>query len=244
MATVAERRGRSRRRGAARRARGRPARAELSREAILRAALAVSDREGLEGLTLRKIAAELGASPMGVYRHFRNKAEILAELVDLVIGLYDVTHQRADPRQAWEPWVRETFCAMRRALLAHPAIIPLLGAAAVEGDNALVVMEEVLGVLRAAGFGQLAAPIFHTLMSFTIGAAAIEGSMRTRASRGDEEDSAEPLRRLRLLFELAPRSRYPHIVESAGQLASFASEEQFRFGLDRILAAAPRSHQN
>jgi AcrR family transcriptional regulator len=111
MAAVTGKRGRGA--GAARRARGRPARAVLSREAILRAALDVTDREGLEGLTLRKIAAELGASPMGVYRHFRNKAEILGELVDLVIGLYDVTHQRADPDGAWEPW--ESYrCSARR----------------------------------------------------------------------------------------------------------------------------------
>jgi AcrR family transcriptional regulator len=240
----------SRGRAAAGRARGDSARAALSREAILRAALDVTDREGLEGLTLRKIAAALDASPMGVYRHFLNKAEILSELVDLVIGLYDVTHQRDDADSAWEPWVRETFCAMRRALLAHPAIIPLLGAAAVEGKNALVVMEEVLAVLRAAGFGRAAAPVFHTLMSYTIGAAAIESSMLAHASRGEEEDAVEPLRRLRLLFELAPRSRYPHVVESSRQLASFASEKQFLFGLDRILASAggkggsstPRGH--
>ena len=224
--------------GAARPGRGRSARAALSREAILRAALAVSDREGLDGLTLRKIAAELGASPMGVYRYFRNKAEIVGELVDLVIGLYDVTHRHGEPADAWKPWVRETFCAMRRALLAHPAIIPLLGAATVEGKNALVVMEEVLAVLRAAGFEEQAAPIFHTLISFTIGAVAIESSLLARASRGDEEDAAEPLRRLRLRFELAPRGRYPHVVKSSAQLAGFASERQFRSGLDRILASA------
>jgi TetR/AcrR family tetracycline transcriptional repressor len=244
MAAVTRERGRGRaaaRRGrgdSERRARADSGRAALSREAILRAALDVTDREGLEGLTLRKIAAALGASPMGVYRHFRNKAEILGELVDLVIGLYDVTHHDGDPEAAWEPWVRETFCAMRRALLAHPAIIPLLGAAAVEGKNALVVMEEVLAVLRAAGFGRAAAPIFHTLMSYTIGAAAIESSMLARASRGEGGDDVEPLRRLRLLFELAPRDRYPHVVESSGQLAGFASEKRFLFGLDRILASA------
>ena len=79
MAAPAEKRGRG---GAGARRSGRAA---LSRDAILQAALAVADREGLAGLTLRKIAAELGASPMGVYRHFHNKAEILGELVDLVI---------------------------------------------------------------------------------------------------------------------------------------------------------------
>jgi AcrR family transcriptional regulator len=238
---AAARKKRGRGRAAPRRAPGKAARASLSREAILRAALGVTDRDGLEGLTLRKIAAELDASPMGVYRHFRNKAEILSELVDVVIGLYDVTRRGEAADDAWDAWVCETFCAMRRALLAHPAIIPLLGTAVVEGDNALAVLEEVLAVLDSAGLGRAAAPLFHTLMSYTIGAAALESSLLTHASQGEEEETGELLRRVRLLFELAPRGRYPHVVESSAQLASLASEEQFRFGLERILASAQGS---
>jgi len=216
-------------------------RAALSRDAILRAALATADREGLEGLSLRKIAAELDASPMGVYRHFYNKAEILSELVDHVIGLYDVTHRCEYSDDIWDRWVRETFCAMRRALLDHPAIIPLLGAAALEGQNALSVLEEVLDVLRRAGLGRAAAPLFHTLMSYTIGAVAIESPMSSRAAAGDADDvegTGERLRQATRLFERAPRDQYPNVVESAGQLAHFASEEQFLAGLDRILASA------
>jgi AcrR family transcriptional regulator len=207
----------------------------LSREAILRAALEIADRDGLGGLTMRKIAGRLGASPMGVYRHFRNKAEIVGGLVDLVIGDYDVTNHQ---ESSWTEWVRETFLQMKRALCAHPGIIPLLGAAGFSGANALGVVERVLDVLRSAGLGNGSAPLFHTLMSYTIGAVAIERSAFSQAVAEEESSLDEQLRRTQLLLELAPRSSYPNVVESAAQLARFVTDESFVAGLDRILSGA------
>jgi AcrR family transcriptional regulator len=209
-------------------------RATLSGEAILRAALHVADRDGLGGLTVRKIASHLGASPMGVYRHFRNKAEIVGGLVDLVIGDYDVTNHE---EQSWTEWVRETFLQMKRALCAHPGILPLLGGAAFSGTNALGVLERVLDVLRSAGLGDAAAPLFHTLMGYTIGAVAIESSAFAQTAREKELDVEEQLRRTQLSFELVPRSTYPNVVASAPQLARFAMDDHFINGLDRILAS-------
>ena len=205
----------------------------LSREAILRAALEIADRDGLGGLTMRKIAGRLGASPMGVYRHFRNKAEIVGGLVDLVIGDYDVTNHQ---ERGWSEWVRETFLQMKRALCAHPGIIPLLGAAGFSGANALGVVERVLDVLRRAGLGNGSAPLFHTLMSYTIGAVAIESSAFSQTSGEEESSMDERLRRTQLLLELAPRSSYPNVVASAPQLARFVTDESFVAGLDRILS--------
>jgi len=201
----------------------------------LRSALDVADRDGLGGLTMRKIAGQLGASPMGVYRHFRNKAEIVDGLVDLVIGDYDVTNHQD---RSWSEWVRETFLQMKRALCAHPGIIPLLGAAGFSGANALGVVERVLDVLRSAGLGDDSAPLFHTLMSYTIGAVAIESSALSRATAKEESSRDEQLRRTQLLLELAPRSSYPNVVASAPQLARFVTDESFLGGLDRILSGA------
>ncbi len=210
-------------------------RTSLSREAIQRAALHIADRDGLGGLTMRKIAGHLGSSPMGVYRHFRNKAEIVSGLVDLVIGDYDVTgHQEP----SWTEWVRETFLQMRGALCAHPGIIPLLGAAAFSGNNALAVLERVLDVLQRAGLGEAAAPLFHSLMSYTIGSVAIESSAAPQATGGEDLDVEEQRRRAQLSFELLPRSTYPNVVTSAPQLAGFATGHHFLAGLDRILESA------
>jgi AcrR family transcriptional regulator len=209
-------------------------RATLSREAILRAALHIADRDGLGGLTMRKIAGQLGASPMGVYRHFRSKAEIVGGLVDLVVGDYDVTdHQEP----SWTEWVGETFLQMKQALCAHPGIIPLLGATALWGTNALGVLERVLDVLREAGLGEDSVPLFHTLMSYTIGAVAIESSAGSQTTGQQESDVEEQLRRARLFFEFAPRSSYPNVVASASQLARFGTGDPFRRGLDRILSS-------
>ena len=205
----------------------------LSREAILRAALQIADRDGLGGLTMRKIAGQLGASPMGVYRHFRNKAEIVGLLVDLVIGGYDVTNHQ---ERSWTEWVRETFLQMKRALCAHPGIIPLLGAAGFSGANALGVVERVLDVLRNAGLGNGSALLFHTLMSYTIGAVAIENSAFAQTAAEEESNLDEQLRRTQLLLELAPRSSYPNVVAFAPQLARFVTDESFVAGLDRILS--------
>jgi TetR/AcrR family tetracycline transcriptional repressor len=209
-------------------------RTPLSREAILRAALEIADRDGLGGLTMRKIAGRLGASPMGVYRHFRNKAEIVGLLVDLVIGDYDVTNHQ---EKTWTEWVRESFLQMKRALCAHPGIIPLLGAAGFSGANALGVVERVLDVLRSAGLGDGSAPLFHTLMSYTIGAVAIESSAFSQTGGEEESSLDEQLRRTQILLELAPRSSYPNVVASAPQLARFVTDESFVAGLDRILSA-------
>jgi AcrR family transcriptional regulator len=203
-------------------------RGSLSREAILRAALGVADRDGLGGLTMRKLAAGLGASPMALYRHFRRKEEIVDRLVDLVVGDYDVTnHREAD----WRDWLRETFRLMHRGLCEHPGIIPLLGGATFSGMNARAVAEEVLAVLRGAGLGEEeAALLFYTLTSYTIGAVGFKS-----ANADPTLDPEEELRQSRLLFELASRTRYPTIVSLAPLLARYSTDQQFVAGLDQIL---------
>ena len=96
-------------------------RGTLSREVILRAAIRVVDRDGLNGLTMRKLAAGLGASPMALYRYFRNKEELVDGLVDVVVGDYEVTeHDEADRRD----WLCETFRLMHQGLCEHPAAGP------------------------------------------------------------------------------------------------------------------------
>ena len=204
-----------------------------SRTEILEAALAIADCDGLDGLTIRKLAERLGLSPMGIYRYFRNKAEIIEELVDLVVGKYDVTnHNETD----WAEWISTAFYLMRRGLREHPGVIPLLGTVASSGPNAMAVMEEVLRVLRSGGLeGRAAAGAFHTLLSYTIGSVAIESHVYERPA-GEELDAEEQCRQSRALYEAAPRSLYPSVVEHAEHLACRGSDDEFARGLRRILA--------
>jgi AcrR family transcriptional regulator len=212
-----------------------------SRAEILEAALAIADGDGLDGLTIRKLAERLGISPMGIYRYFRNKAEIVEELVDLVVGKYDVTnHHETD----WAEWISTAFCLMRRGLRDHPGVIPLLGTVASSGPNAMAVMEEVLRVLRSGGLERRAAAgAFHTLISYTIGSVAIESHVHGRPV-GEELDAEERLRQSRVLFEAAPRSLYPSVVEHAEHLASHGTDDEFVRGLRRILAGLKAEARN
>ena len=204
----------------------------LSRPLILRTALAVADAEGLEGLTVRRLAQELGVTAMAIYRHYDSKDAIEHDLVDLVVGDYDVTsHEEPD----WRDWICTTYGLMRRGLCEHPAIIPLLSKATYAGSDAMAVLERVLLGLRDAGLAPAAATqLFHTLMAYTIGSVTLmdQESLHTRATG---RTRAQRLRRRQREFERAPRDRYPCIVEAASGLASRFEGRHFEEGLRAIV---------
>ena len=120
-------------------------------------------------------------------------------------------------------------------MLAHRGVSQVRGTAATPGAQATAGMEEVLGVLNRAGVpARDTASLFHTLISYTIGAVAIESAVRHR-SRIDSRDPDEQLRQSRLYFEAAPRPQYPNIVALAPHLGLESAEAEFDRGLDRVL---------
>lgn len=213
-------------------------RGTLDREGILRAALEIADAEGLDGLTIRKLATSLGVSPMAVYRHVRDKAEIVEGLLDVVVrDAAPTEHGESE----WRPWLRATFGRMRAALSAHPGVLPLLGTQASFGLSAMRAMEGVLGVLRSAGLdGPAAARAFHGMISYTIGAVAIETAAKGQRTPEEAADHAEWLRRSRLRFEALGSGEFPNILDLAPDLARYATDTQFEDGLDRLIDAVAR----
>ena len=98
-------------------------RASLSRESVLEAALTIADLEGLDALTMRRLAADLGAAPMALYRYFRNKDELVISLFDRVISAYEPEkHHHTD----WREEIRSSFRWFRRTLVDHPGVMPVL----------------------------------------------------------------------------------------------------------------------
>jgi len=229
-----------------RRTAGSTTRNTLSREALLDAGLRIARRQDLGKLTLKKLADEFGVTPMAVYRHFRNKAEIIDGVLDLFVREAAVTeHEGAERPEEWKRWIRLTFHGMRHALLETPSVIPFLGTSYSFGPGAMAVLEETLGVLRGAGLSQRAAvEAFLTLASYTIGAVGSQAAwQRPPPSDGEEPldpDFEERLRQSRLRFESARRSSYPNVVELAPQLAEAMGEFPFEQGLDRILESFER----
>jgi AcrR family transcriptional regulator len=222
------------------------ARSTLSREALLEAGLGIARREDLGKLTLKKLADEFGVTPMAVYRHFRDKAEIIDGVLDLFVREAAVTeHEGAKRPEEWRRWMSLTFHGMRRALLETPSVIPFLGTSYSFGPGAMAVLEETLAVLRKAGLSERAAvEAFLTLASYTIGAVGFQAAWQ-RPPPSDVEEELDPdfeerLRQSRLRFESARRSAYPNLVDLAPQLAEAMGEFPFEQGLDRILESLER----
>ena len=91
-------------------------RVPLSRERVLRAAVALADDAGIDAVSMRKLAQELGVVPMALYKHVANKDELLDGMVDVVVGEIDPPVPGAD----WKTAVRQRILSARRALLRHP----------------------------------------------------------------------------------------------------------------------------
>jgi AcrR family transcriptional regulator len=195
----------------------------LSRERIARAALALADREGLERVTMRRLARELGVGTMTLYGYFRDKEE----LVDAAVELASAEHPASLGRGSWREQLRELMNGVRRALEAHPSGLrarldrPLLT------PQALRVTEAALEVLIGAGFTrEEAARAYRTLFIYTFGFVAF-------SSPGDPEGVR---RQTRAAIAGLPAEEYPELTRSIDEAAeAMAGDAQFEYGLERLL---------
>lgn len=120
----------------------------LTRERVLRAAVALADRGGVESLSMRKLAQELGVVPMALYKHVANKDEMLDGMVDIVVGEIDPPVGDAD----WKRAVRERILSARRALLRHPWASRVIESRTSPTPAVLEYMDQMIGLFRAGGF--------------------------------------------------------------------------------------------
>ena len=154
----------------------------ISREEIVAAAAEVVIAGGYEEMSIRSLAASLGVAPMSLYRHIRDKDDLLGEVTDrLLAGAW----RPAAAEDDWQPWIIEAASRLRDFLVSQPAALhvylghPVVSPAAVERMNAM------MSVLRRAGLSEDAArSAYGALHTYTIGFAALEAS-RARSAPGD-----------------------------------------------------------
>lgn len=128
---------------------GREERTPLSREQVVRAALAIVDRDGLDGFSMRKLGAELGVDPMAAYYYFPNKAAVLDGIVDAVQAEIPPLFAGDAP---WDVRLREMVQAWRHALRAHPHALPVLSTHPPSSIASLQRGEAAAALLHDAGF--------------------------------------------------------------------------------------------
>ena len=123
-------------------------RVPLTRERVLRTAVALADQRGIESLSMRNLAQALDVVPMALYRHVANKDELLDGLVDVVVGEIDPPVIGAD----WKTTIRERILSARRALLRHPWASRLMESRTTPTPVVLEYMDSMIGLFRTGGF--------------------------------------------------------------------------------------------
>lgn len=209
-------------------------RSPLSRERVLRGAVAIADAVGIGSLTIRSLAQELGVKPMSVYHHVANKDEILDGIVDLVFSEIELPSPDGD----WRSQMYRRAASARRVLRRHPWAIGLLESRTTPGPATLRHHDAIIGTLRAAGFSvELTAHAYALLDSYVYGFALQEAALPF----GPDNSAAEVTESIMQQFSA---DEYPHLVEMATEhilKPGYDFGDEFEFGLSLVLDGLARS---
>jgi len=210
-------------------------RAPLSKQRVLRAAVALADAGGVEALSMRKLAQQLGVVPMALYKHVANKDELLDGMVDVVVGEIDPPLSGTD----WKTAIRRRVLSARRALLRHPWASRVIESRATATPTVLQYMDSMIGIFRAGGFS----------IDLTHHAMHAMGSRLLGFSQELFDDTADigPEMQADMLRDLA--DGYPSITElvmaithDEGSVVGQGCDDQFEFefALDLMLDGLAR----
>ncbi|MEU5533702.1 TetR/AcrR family transcriptional regulator [Streptomyces sp. NPDC020362] len=218
-----------------------PARAPLSRERVVEAAFTVLDRQGLDGLSMRQVAAELGVTVSALYAHVSSKDDLL-EL--MYTRLFDgFTMPEPDPER-WREQVRDFARSGRQRLLSHRDMARISMAHVPFTAELLPHVEALLAVFRTAGLpDRIAAEAGDLISTYIDGFVLEEGMWQDRAAeRGGggssslaQPDWAEMADEMQNYFASLPAQDFPHLRALAGLMVTGSSDERFDIGLEIIL---------
>jgi TetR/AcrR family transcriptional regulator, tetracycline repressor protein len=191
---------------------------------VIVAALAILRRDGLDAVSMRRIATELGVAANTLYSHVPDKSALIDALLDAVLADISVP-EGGGGRRRLEAILADT----RRVLLDHPDLVPLFLARQTVGENAMRLGEAMLAALDDGGVrGERAVRAMQVLLIHTIGAAAFE------IPRRDDPDPAARQRRGQQAAA-ALAATHPRTSASAEPLSSYPGDEAFRMGLEWLL---------
>ena len=195
----------------------------LTRESVAQAALERLDAEGIDRLSMRRLAEELGVGTMTLYGYFRSKEELLDAVVDAGLSDLELPPRPAGMREA----LRAFALAARDVLVRHPALVEIRGSGPILRPRGFRITDVGIRILIDAGFGpEDAARSFRLLFEYVFGFSIVN-----RRPPSDE------LRREALASIVSlPPSEFPGITAVADEMAeAVGGEGQFEYGLDRIL---------
>jgi AcrR family transcriptional regulator len=219
----------------------------LSRERVLAAAVALADAGGIEAVTMRGIADELGCEAMSLYHYVKGKGELVAGLIEVIldeiIAATDADDAAIDDAAAgdeeWDQAVRRRCLTARVVMLRHPWARSLIAVHDTIPPNSLFIYEKLIGTLVGGGFSyDLAHRAIHALGSMVLGFAQ---ELFDPGPGGEDEVSAEVMEQM--------AASMPHLMamaemafhESGGGLSTCDTQAEFEFTLSLILDGLGRA---
>jgi AcrR family transcriptional regulator len=211
-------------------------RTPLSRERVLRAAVDLGDRGGIDALSMRKLGQTLGVDAMAIYRHVRSKDDLLDGVVEAIVGEID----RPLVGEDWKASLRQQAMAARRVMLRHPWARQVLEERGTGGPATLARVEAALSALLDGGFTiEIAHHALHVLGSRIFGF-----NQDLFEESGDVDPSPEAA--VAMTRALAGYPRISELAQAAsheGVLGRCDDDVEFAFGLDLILDGLERFRQ-
>jgi AcrR family transcriptional regulator len=199
---------------------------------IIDAALRVLDREGMDGLSMRKVADELKTGAASLYWHVRNKDELLQRLFEKVTQ--DVELPEPDPSR-WQEQLRDLANQMRRAMHNHRDIARISLGRIPTGPSIALTTEWLFQLLGPVGVPDQVIAYLGDLFGLYVGAYAFEESLGLASPTGEDLPPHEIIGMLQDYLRSLPADRFPHTVRNVDLLTTGGPEARFEFGVETII---------
>jgi AcrR family transcriptional regulator len=211
--------------GRPRSTRDRPAKAPLSEEAIVDAALAILTAEGLDAVSMRRVAGALDTGAGSLYVYVEGRDGLLRAMFDRIIGA--VTLEKPDPSR-WRPQLHSLLERVRAELVTHPGMAAATMVDPPQTDVAMRLLENLLGILLAGGLDPQDAAWAADILSAQVTYAAIEAEVRPT-------DISALVADITANFARLPADDFPLIKAHTAQLVAGDADERFRFAVDVVI---------
>jgi AcrR family transcriptional regulator len=217
--------------GRRRSTRDRPAKAPLSQEAVVDAALAILKSEGLEAVTMRRVAAALDTGAASLYVYVSGREALLQAMLDRVTATVEL--EPPDPSR-WREQLHSLLERMHDAMVAYPGTAALTLADPPTSETILLVAENLLGILIAGGFTAQDAAWACDILVLLVTAVASEDD--ARAARGQSGTHQQQIMdEIYASFSALPPDRFPLLRAHAAEMVAGDSRERFRFAVDVVV---------
>ncbi len=207
---------------------------QLTRERIIVAAMELIEREGVEAVSMRRIASQLGSGVMSLYNHVPSKAAVLDGVAERVLSAIDFT---IDPGASWEDQVRRQARAFRQIACAYPRSTMVVVSRPVSSAAALRPVEHALATLRSAGFAsEDAVRVVRAFVAYIAGSLLREVGVAPGLEPQRPLTQDQAVRSADRPIHVNPAD-FPQVMSMSAELLHRDHDADFEFGLDLLVRA-------